>query len=168
MKLFMFVVGGRYRNANIELHDVRFSIGDKPEDCYPDLRAQWWGEPKSLHLDCWGEVNHADGHDVALVREKSSSASLSLFFVNLGGYDPQEFGELHKNVLIVAANEKAAKARALTLVADWRAPHKDNIVNVETLVNVSDLFRPSGYVISLREAAARPFTFTCAYVPIGK
>ena len=35
-----------------------------------------------------------------------------LFFVNLGGYDPDEFTELHKNVLLVAPDAKTAKAKA--------------------------------------------------------
>jgi hypothetical protein len=50
MKLFMFYVGGNCGNSNIELHDVRFSMGNAPEDCYDDLRRQWWGDPTSLHL----------------------------------------------------------------------------------------------------------------------
>lgn len=53
MKLFMFYIGGDCANSNIELHDVRFSIGETAEECRDDLRRQWWGEPKSLHLDCW-------------------------------------------------------------------------------------------------------------------
>ncbi|WP_348539988.1 DUF1543 domain-containing protein [Rhizobium sp. rho-13.1] len=56
MKLFMFYIGGDCGNSNIELHDVRFSIGETAEDCRDDLRNQWWGDPKSLHLDCWGAV----------------------------------------------------------------------------------------------------------------
>ena len=60
MKLFMFYVGGDCGNSNVELHDVRFSIGNAPEDCYEDLRQQWWGTPESLHLDCWGPVEQAD------------------------------------------------------------------------------------------------------------
>ena len=49
MKLFMFYIGGDCANSNIELHDVRFSIGETAEECRDDLRQQWWGEPKSLH-----------------------------------------------------------------------------------------------------------------------
>jgi hypothetical protein len=66
MKLFMFYVGGNCGNSNVELHDVRFAIGQTPEDCFEDLRRQWWGEPKSLHLDCWGAVEQADGYDIEL------------------------------------------------------------------------------------------------------
>ena len=49
MKLFMFYIGGDCQNSNVELHDVRFSIGETPEDCRDDLRKQWWGDPNSLH-----------------------------------------------------------------------------------------------------------------------
>src|ERR1700753_3610294 len=113
MKLFMFYVGGNYGNSNVELHDVRFSIGETAEDCFDDLRRQWWGDPDSLHLDCWGEVTQADGFDVALTKQAPGASSDSLFFVNLGGYDPAEFSELHKNILLVAPDAKAAKAKAL-------------------------------------------------------
>jgi uncharacterized protein DUF1543 len=40
-KLFMFYVGGNFRNSNIELHDVRFSFVSSAEDCHADLRRQW-------------------------------------------------------------------------------------------------------------------------------
>ena len=40
MKLFMFYVGGDCGNANVELHDVRFSVGETAEDCFDDLRRQ--------------------------------------------------------------------------------------------------------------------------------
>src|SRR6202000_32331 len=75
VKLFMFYIGGNCGNSNIELHDVRFSIGESPEDCYDDLRRQWWGEPKSLHLDCWGIVEQADGYDVTLTDNELNEAA---------------------------------------------------------------------------------------------
>ena len=30
---------------------------------------QWSGDPESLRLDCWGEVEQADGGDMALTLE---------------------------------------------------------------------------------------------------
>ena len=74
MKLFMFYVGGNCGNSNVELHDVRFSIGETQEDCHEDLRKQWWGNPESLHLDCWGAVEQADGFDVALTKEAAADS----------------------------------------------------------------------------------------------
>ena len=168
MKLFMFYVGGDCRNSNIELHDVRFSIGETPEDCYADLRKQWWGDPKSLHLDCWGTVEQADGHDVHLTAEPPCEGAARLFFINLGGYDPKQFSELHKNVLLVAPDAKAAKERALMLIQDWRLPHKDNVFEVEKTVDVSAVLERDGYCLRLTRATSeKPFTFVCNYLPIG-
>ena len=168
MKLFMFYVGGDCGNSNVELHDVRFSIGETPEDCRDDLRKQWWGDPKSLHLDCWGEVEQADGYDVAVTRDPSLAGAEKLFFVNLGGYDPKEFSELHKNILLVASDAKAATAKALTRIRSWALPHKDNIFEVEKTVDVTAMMERYGCALTLTKASReKPFRFECDYVPIG-
>ena len=123
----MFYVGGNCRNSNVELHDVRFSIGETPEDCHADLREQWWGDPESLHLDCWGAVEQADGFDIVLTKDAPQEGTDKLFFVNLGGYNACEFTELHRNVLLVAPDAKAAKAKALSQIGSWSLPHKDKL-----------------------------------------
>ncbi|WP_213769581.1 DUF1543 domain-containing protein [Bradyrhizobium sp. dw_78] len=168
MKLFMFYIGGNCGNSNIELHDVRFSIGNAPEDCYDDLRRQWWGDPQSLHLDSWGSVEQADGFDVSLTSAPQCDPPAKLFFVNLGGYNPQEFGELHKNVLVVATDINAAKQKALQQINDWVQPHKDRIFEIEKAVDLTALTESYGCVLSLTPAAAaKPFVFSCLYLPLG-
>lgn len=168
MKLFMFYIGGDCGNSNVELHDVRFSIGQTPEDCRDDLRKQWWGDPKSLHLDCWGEVQQADGYDVSLTTEAPSNGDQKLFFVNLGGYDPKEFSELHKNILLVASDAKAATRKALAQIKSWALPHKDNVFEVEKAVDVTAMMSQYGYALKLEKATIeKPFHFQCDYVPIG-
>jgi Domain of Unknown Function (DUF1543) len=168
MKLFMAQVGGSVPNANTELHDIRFAIGATIEDCYDDLRSQWWGHPKSLHLDCWGAIEYADGYDVAVATEPPVHDALRLFFVNLGGYDLPEFGELHRNVLIVENNAISAKAKALRSVAAWRQPHRDRLFEVETTVDIrASAGRPGLSIRLTRSEAAKPFTFFCRFAPIG-
>jgi hypothetical protein len=168
MKLFMFYVGGDCANSNVELHDVRFSLGNSPEDCYEDLRRQWWGEPKSLHLDCWGPVEQADGFDITLTTEAPSDTSSKLFFVNLGGYNPLDFAELHKNILIVAPDASAAKQKAMSQINDWSQPHKDRIFEIEKAIDLTALMRSYGCFLSLRRATIpKPFVFQCEYLPIG-
>lgn len=168
VKLFMFYVGGNCGTSNVELHDVRFSIGTAAEDCYADLRRQWWGDPKSLHLDSWGAVEQADGYDIAVVRDEARNAN-RLFFVNLGGYDRNEFGELHKNLLLVAPDAQAAKAKALAQIEDWFLPHKDRIFEVEKAVDLSAFAGASGYNLQLAKASrTKQFSFVCNYVPIGR
>lgn len=169
MKLYMFYVGGNCGTSNVELHDVRFSVGEAPEDCYADLRRQWWGDPESLHLDAWGAVEQADGYDIAIVAGMPrTTTDEKLFFVNLGGYDRAEFGELHKNLLLVAADASAAKAKALAQIEGWFLPHKDKIFEVEKAIDVTASVAATGYSLELTKAAdARAFLFTCNYVPIG-
>jgi len=164
----MFYVGGDCGNANVELHDVRFSIGKTPEDCFDDLRRQWWGEPKSLHLDCWGAVEQADGYDIELSTAPPADGQHKLFFVNLGGYDPSEFGELHRNVLIVAADDAAAKAKAKAQIDHWHKPHRDRLFEIEKTFDITDAMRRYGVYLVLSPAAGeRPFRFQCDYRPIG-
>ncbi len=168
MKLFMFYVGGSCRNSNIELHDVRFSIGETPESCFEDLQRQWWGDPESLHLDCWGPVNQADGFDVEVTADTTRVGNERLFFANMGGYDPRVFAELHRDILLVATDAKAAKQRALSRIQNWTMPHKDNLFEVENLLDLSKAASDCGCSIRLTKAVTeRPFEFSCEYLPIG-
>jgi hypothetical protein len=167
MKLFMFYVGGSCGNSNVELHDLRFSIGETPQDCHDDPRRQW-GDAESLHLDCWGAVEQADGFDVELTREIAPGSTDRLFFVNLGGYDPREFNELHKNILLVAEDAIAAKAKALVQIGSWSLPHKDKVFEVEKAVDITASMQRYGYFLRLTKAVAeKPFEFVCDYLPIA-
>lgn len=66
MKLFAIYIGGEFEGANIELHDMRFVVAPAITDTYDELRRQWWVIPKSLHIDCWAEIDHVDGYDISL------------------------------------------------------------------------------------------------------
>lgn len=169
LQLFMVYVGGSFANANVELHDVRFSVGTSIEDCYDDLRAQWWGSPQSLHLDAWGAVSYADRYSVSLEPGPAPARAEKLFFINLGGYRPEEFAELHRNVLLVAPDAASAKRRALRLVRPWSAPHRDQLFEVETTVDVSAGMAARGLALHLRRAGTEtPFAFDVGYRPIGR
>jgi hypothetical protein len=169
MKLFMFYVGGNCGNSNVELHDVRFAIGNTAEDCYDDLRRQWWGEPKSLHLDCWGVVEQADGYDVEISTHAPKDASQKLFFVNLGGYDPAEFTELHKNILIVSPDDVTAKAKAKAQINHWQKPHRDRLFEIEKTLDIGAQMQRHGYYLALTPATQeKPFRFECDYRVIGQ
>jgi hypothetical protein len=165
-RLFMIYVGGMAEGCHVELHDVRFSAGKTIEDCYEDLINQWWGIPDSLHLDCWGTVQWADGHDVAL-KDTPQKTELKLWFVNLGGYDPQQFTELHENLVVVAEEASEAKKKAMAHIDDWDSPHKDNILDVEAVLDVSSLLSKKGLHIHLTPSDKQdvPFQFEARYVP---
>ena len=65
--LYLVVLGGRAKKANIELHDVRWVVGSKIEDTYDTLRKDWFGSPKGLHIDSYKKIRYIDGHKVNLI-----------------------------------------------------------------------------------------------------
>ena len=169
MKLFMVYVGGACGNSNVEVHDVRFAIGETIEDCHDDLRKQWWGTPSRLHLDCWGSLEYGDGYDIIVAEGETSDTDEKLFIVNLGGYLPEEFTEQHRNLPIVASDGKAAARKALTTVQHWALPHRDNVFDVDGVIDVADVTKLGNHKIVLKKTdSEKPFVFQCDYVPIGE
>lgn len=169
MNLYAIYIGGSTKTSLIELHDIRFVIADTIEDTYDELRRDWWGTPESLHIDCWGVLTSADGHNIILKDHPQESCDEKLYFVNLGGYDPQEFAELHKNVFVVAPTESKAKVKALKTILDWQSHHEDYTYDVEQTVNISALAAEKSLYIHLEPAEnPAPFTFSCKYRPLGK
>ena len=57
--------------------------------------------------------------------------------------------------------------RALALVQRWVLPHKDNLFEVENLLDLSKVATDSGYRLKLTKAVAEtPFEFSCDYLRI--
>jgi hypothetical protein len=168
MKLFMFYVGGDCGGSNIELHDVRFSIGETLESCFSDLRKQWWGDPDSFHLDCWGQIEQVDGYDIELIPGVVPDDQPKLFFLNMGGYDPAQFEELHRNMLVVVSDARTARIEGLSRIRSWKQPHKDNVFEVEKAIDVSAAMRAYGYSLRLTKATTtKEFVFGCGFVRVG-
>ncbi|MET0362450.1 MAG: DUF1543 domain-containing protein [Sphingobium sp.] len=168
MKLFAIYIGGEFPGANIEIHDVRFVVADSIEQTHDELRRQWWGIPRSLHIDCWAEVVHADGYDISL-RPEPFAGPERLYFVNLGGYEPGEFAERHRNLFVVAENEAKAKSRALKGVRQWIEPHRDDLYEAEKAFCLDEAIGEQRLHVHLTAAASNSDpVFTCEYVPIRK
>jgi hypothetical protein len=168
MKLFAIYIGGEHAGANIEVHDIRFVVAPAIADTYDALRRQWWGIPKSLHLDCWAEITSADGYDVSL-RPEPFDGPERLYYVNLGGYDPSEFLEKHKNIFVVAKTVADAKARALKAAKGWKLPHRDEMYEAEQVFSLNEIGSEERLHIHLTpNGETKDQAFTCAYVPIGK
>ena len=166
MKLFAIYVGGEFAGANIEVHDMRFVVAASIRETYDELRRQWWGVPRSLHIDCWAEIDHADGFDVSLRSEPYGGAD-RLYYVNLGGYDRADFSEKHRNMFVVAETVAQAKTRALRAVRDWDAPHRDDLYEAEQAFALDGTISDARLHIHLaRSAEQRPLHFTCEYLPL--
>ena len=65
--LYLVVLGGRAKKANIELHDVRWVVGSKIEDTYDTLRNDWFGSTKGLHIDSYKRIKNIDAFKINLI-----------------------------------------------------------------------------------------------------
>jgi hypothetical protein len=168
-KLFVIYIGGRHQKSFIELHDIRFVLASHIEETYTSLRESWWGLPESLHLDAWGILENVENYAISFSLEAQSAQDNRLFFVNLGGYDSQQFTELHQNIFVIAKDEAEAKSKALLQVSSWEVPHRDYLQNIETLIDVgAKLAGEQPLHLHLKKIdSTNPFTFTCQYTPIG-
>ena len=149
--LFLVVLGGRAKKANIELHDVRWVIGSKIEDTFDDLRRDWFGSVEGLHIDSYKKINYVDGYRVSLKNienkkskknklfNKTNNIYKNLWFVNIGGYNPTSMQEKHEFGLIVASSSIEAKNIAKSKwLKGCKKKHKDDIANLEFLPSFDD------------------------------
>jgi len=147
--LYLVVLGGKAKKANIELHDVRWVVGSKIEDTYDTLRKDWFGSPKGLHIDSYKKIKYVDGYKINLISfEKDkidkkhlvkNKAKRHLWFVNIGGYNPDSMQEKHEFGLVTASNKLQAKniAKSKWLIGG-KKKHKDDIASLETLISCDD------------------------------
>ena len=148
--LYLVVLGGRAKKANIELHDVRWVVGSKIEDTYDTLRNDWFGSPKGLHIDSYKKIKHIDGYKINLInfeRDKKDAEQLvkknklkkHLWFVNIGGYKPTSMQEKHEFGLVIASTKFEAKniAKSKWLIG-CKKKHKDDIASLEMLLSCDD------------------------------
>ena len=148
--LYLVVLGGRSKKANIELHDVRWVVGSKIEDTFDTLRKDWFGSPKGLHIDSYKKIKYIDGYKINLRNvenlkinnnqlPKKITQKKNLWFVNIGGYDPSSMQEKHEFGLVIATNKLEAKniAKSKWLIG-CKKKHKDDIASLETLISCDD------------------------------
>lgn len=167
MKLFVIYIGGSHPQSLIELHDIRFIVAEHLEETYELLKKSWWGTPKSLHIDAWGILTQADGYDISFTEQETHNPQ-NLFFINLGGYDPTMFTELHKNIFVVAENENMAKTKALAQIKSWSSGHRDYLYDIEHIVSIASTL-PQNYKMQLTpKIVDKEFEFTCCYLTLGR
>ena len=164
--LFAVCLGGRVAACNVELHDVVFAVGTSLEACHPQLLDRWFGEPDGLHVDAWARLDAVDGHRVSL-SDAPPHDELKLWFVNIGGYVPGEFGERHAYGFFVGADRADVKARAKAeLLPGKESVHRDDLYGVDDLVAVE----PGGgrHVHLAPDPSAAAPAVTNGYFPIPR
>ena len=151
--LFVVMLGGKHPRAKIEVHDVVFAIADSLEATYPQLRQGWFGNPAGFHIDAWMRVDGVDGWKVELSPLAPLPGSPRLYFINLGGYEANTFGEAHHYLLVVAQDKNQAKSRAKQhMLKHWQQAHTDALLDVDDCLPIDQV---SGRYIHLVEGEHR-------------
>jgi hypothetical protein len=148
--LFLVVLGGRSKKANVELHDVRWVVGCKIEDTYDTLRKDWFGSSKGLHIDSYKKIKYIDGYKINLINfekdkiekkklVKKNKIKKLLWFVNIGGYNSTSMQEQHEFGLVIASNKLEAKniAKSKWLIG-FKKKHNDDIASLEMIISCDD------------------------------
>ena len=148
--LFLVVLGGRAKKANVELHDVRWVVGSKIEDTFDVLRNDWFGTFEGLHIDSYKKIKNVDGYKISLKNIENrklnkkkcldgDNTNKNLWFVNIGGYDPSSMQEKHEFGLVVASSKLEAKniAKSKWLIG-CQQKHKDDIASLKELIDCDD------------------------------
>ena len=157
MALFLVYLGGRIQGCQIEMHDVRFVVGDNIEQTYSKLKAQWVGDKSNVHMDSYMQIQHIDGYQVEVVDTAHPQAE-KLYFVNLGAYRADSLAEQHDFALYVARSSEEAKQRAKeSLLAGMTHLHKDDLHDVDDCFaidlldsNLSIKLTPSGQAQAMK------------------
>ena len=146
MKLFMILIGCKPKNRRTEQHDIFFGIGKELKDFIEPIKDFWPDADGKIHIDAYRMVNKIGEYEITVVEKNSSTVpdtELKLFFVNLGGYKPNEFDEFHYKELIVAPNLAKATEKAKRTVF-WKhhsTAHIDDKygLDVDDIYEIEDL-----------------------------
>jgi len=163
-RLIACVLGGAAPGARTELHDVAFAVGPDLEAVHEQLLDGWFGDPHGLHVDAWAFLDSVEGYRVRLARTPPANG-LRLYFINIGGYRPGEFGEQHAWGFFGGSGAGEVKARAKQVLLQGRTEiHKDNLHAVDDCLPVE---RIHGWHIHLEpDTAAGPPVVTNGYAPL--
>ena len=147
LHLFMTMVGCRPAGRNTEQHDVFFGIGKEVKDIIPDLYNFWPEAKRKIHLDAWRQVDFVDNFKVEIVLKEGSvyrvdQENIKLFFINLGGYKPDEFDEFHYKILIAAPDKNTAikRAKQTTFFIHTSFKNAQSHIDDKFGVDVDDIF----------------------------
>ncbi len=162
-KLFFLILGATPNGRNTEQHDTFFGIGNSLKDLLPQIES-FWPDGGKIHIDSWREVTAVNDYSIKIIpKENALENSNKLFFLNLGGYKPNDLEEYHYKVLAVATNKtdavNQAKRTAFYLHTGFKgaASHIDDKygVDVDDVYEIEDIlpqYLKEQYAIAIEPA----------------
>lgn len=116
LNLYMLLLGSKAPGRHIEQHDVFFGIAAQVSELVPLLKKFWPEAGNTLHADGWRIIRQVDSYAVKVVEKQVApftSTPEKLFFINLGGYQPNKLEEQHYQVLTVQRDKAAAVRQSM-------------------------------------------------------
>ena len=143
MKLFYLILGATPAGRNIEQHDVFFGIAESLRDLVPQIKDFWPEANGEIHIDAWQQVNAVDGFTVNVVPKTEISPEQHLFFLNLGGYKPGLFAELHEQHLMVGTSmpEIIKRVKQTEFYKTMGFKNAESHIDDKYGVDIDDIFR---------------------------
>ena len=111
--MHFLILGCKPTERNIEQHDAFFGIGDSLKSLLPQIE-NFWPDGGKIHIDSWRAITHVDSCRIKIIDkpDRFVPTEYKLFFLNLGGYKPNDLEEYHYKIFTVAKNKAAAIAHA--------------------------------------------------------
>ncbi len=163
MKLFAVYLGGHCDRAFIEVHDVVFIVAKNVESALPELKNKWFGQKEKVHVDSWVHLSQVDGYDISL-ENRATQGKEKLYFLNIGFYRDEFFGEEHRFVFLVGKTLSEVRNRAKIVLKKEMLVHVDNSVEIDGLIQIIAV---DGRNISLTPAVKKTsLVFNQTYWPI--
>jgi Domain of Unknown Function (DUF1543) len=148
-KLFLLILGCKPNGRHTEQHDVFFGVGNSLKDLLPQIE-NFWPDGGEIHIDSWRAVTSVNGYSINIVPKQNSATANSknkLFFINLGGYKPNDLEEYHYKLMTVATKktEAIAQAKQTAFYQHNSSPHVDDKygVDVDDIYEIADILPAS-------------------------
>lgn len=179
MELYMVVLGGKPEGRHIEQHDVFFGAGKSLGELAPQMNTFWPQLAGKMHIDSWRKVTKVGDYHIEVIPKAESIErnEQKLYFVNLGGYKPQDMEEYHYKQMVVAGSidEAAQMAESSTFWKHHDQAHVDDKygIDVDDIYEINDLMSAafktyySIKVVPAQELAAED-TVEIGYLEISK
>lgn len=160
--LWQTLLGGKPKGRNIEQHDITFVVGPRIDDCVPALK-EFWPIP-GVHVDSYMPIRTVGSYRVHVVGldevVPGAIPNLKLFFLNLGGYLPNDPEEYHHRMVVAAETLEEAKQlvrqdnffTSRLGVPDTGEPHIDNKYDIDDILVINDLVPGCKIVLTQKES----------------
>ena len=180
-KLFLLLLGCKPAGRNTEQHDIFFGIAASLAELKPAIESFWPEAQSKIHIDSWREVNSVDGYSIRIEERTNDSAAEAdkLFFINLGGYKPNDLEEYHYKLLVVAPDKGKAidQAKQTAFYKHCGFPGATSHIDDKYGIDVDDIYEiedilpvaiKNKYVIKISPGSDKEDELHIGYLKLSK